>query len=67
MNERASQNMRILAHLKKATLTPLEALKLYGCFRLGARVYDLRQDGHAIKSRLIEKDGKRVAQYSLTH
>jgi helix-turn-helix protein len=67
MNERASQNVRILAHLKKATLTPLEALKLYGCFRLGARVYDLKKDGHNIRSRLVETNGKRVAQYVLIH
>ena len=62
-----TQNEQILAHLKRATITPLEALKLYGCFRLGARVWDLKQEGHVIRSRIVKISGKRVAQYLLVH
>ena len=45
-------------------LTPLDALDGCGCLRLGARIHDLRKLGYQIKSELVEKNGKRVAQYS---
>lgn len=61
-----SQEKRILAHLKSGrTLTPLEALRLYGCLRLGARILDLRDKGHNIVTQMVEVGGKRVARYSL--
>lgn len=62
-----SQENAILRYLKTGNkLTPLEALKLFGCFRLGARVYGLRKAGHAITTDLIEvHGGKHVAQYSM--
>jgi len=59
-----SQNDLILKHLKRGPLTPLQALKLYGCFRLAARVYDLKGDGHDIRTRtVVSSDGTRYAQY----
>ena len=61
-----SQNLAILSYLKTGkTLTPLQALKLFGSLRLGARIYDLREAGHQIKSVLIEVGNKHVAKYSL--
>jgi hypothetical protein len=46
-------------------LTPLLALELYGCLRLGARIYDLKRMGHQIKTEIVTTEsGKRVAQYS---
>lgn len=61
-----SQTARILAYMKRGrTLTPLEALEKFGCFRLGARMWDLKQAGHIVKSRLVEIEGKRVARYLL--
>lgn len=59
----------ILAYLREGkTLTPLEALDMFGCFRLGARVWDLKQAGHDIRSRMIAlANGKRVARYLLIH
>jgi hypothetical protein len=30
------------------TITPLDALQNYGCFRLAARISDLKNQGHAI-------------------
>ena len=67
MSERQSQSEKILAHLQAGkTLTPMDALRLFGCFRLGGRVFDLRKQGHPIKSELVEVGGgKRVARYSL--
>jgi hypothetical protein len=46
-------------------ITPMVALRRFGCFRLGARIWDLRKDGHDIKSRLVERKGSRVAEYRL--
>lgn len=62
-----SQCQMILAHLQKGrAITPLEALDKFGCFRLGARIWDLRRAGHQIDRSMIEvSDGKRVARYVL--
>jgi hypothetical protein len=62
-----SQNAAILRYLQAGyALTPREALDLFGCFRLGARIADLKAKGYAIKSELVAVDGgKRVARYTL--
>jgi hypothetical protein len=61
-----TQKLQILKHLKNGNkLTAIDALKLFGCFRLAARVQDLRDVGHQVKSRLIRINGKRVAEYWL--
>lgn len=45
-------------------LTPLDAWRDFGCFRLGARIYDLKQEGYPVERRMVETDeGKRVAEY----
>ena len=68
-NEEAgrSQCARILAHLKKGlTITPLEALYNFDCFRLQARIHDLREMGHEIETEMVElPNHKRVARYKL--
>jgi HAMP domain-containing protein len=46
-------------------LTSLEALNLFACFRLAARVQELRDVGHEVKSQLIRINGKRIAEYWL--
>lgn len=62
----ASQSAEILAYLQTGrSITPLEALNKFGCFRLGARCWDLRKAGYEIKSEMIEEHGKRFAKYSL--
>ena len=65
--DRQSQEEMILAHLKSGkAITPLEALNLYGCFRLGARCWDLGQKGYNIVSKMVKlPNGKRVASYRL--
>lgn len=61
----ASQERMILEALKNGeSLTPLEALKRFGCLRLGARIWDLKRKGHKVKKNIIKTaSGKRVAQY----
>jgi hypothetical protein len=59
-----SQEKKIAEHLLSGkTITPIEALNLYGCFRLGARIHDLRNGGMSIETRTISDNGKRYAQY----
>ena len=48
------------------SITPLEALDLFGCFRLAALIHILRKEGMNIKTENVSKNGKRFAQYSLT-
>ena len=65
-----SQNDAILSHLRRSPITPLEAIQKYGCLRLGARIWDLKQSGHQIARDLIEVSNRhgepcRVAQHYL--
>jgi hypothetical protein len=62
----ATQTRAILAHLRTQTITAFEALQLYGCFRLAARIKDLRDEGHDIHTERVEvQTGKRIAEYTL--
>ena len=49
--------------LNKGQITHLEALDLYSCFRLGARIYDLRQQDYIIGTRLVSDGKKKYAEY----
>ena len=61
-----TQANQILSALKRGEkLTPLQALRKYGCMRLAARIKDLRDAGHDINTTLIRTQGARVARYSL--
>ena len=60
-----SQESQILNHLKTTTINPLQALSTYGCYRLAARINDLRNAGYNIVTDTIEKNGARFAQYRL--
>lgn len=46
------------------TLTALESLDRFKCWRLGARAWDLRQAGYNVQSMIVKMpSGKRVASY----
>ena len=62
-----SQNKQIADYLNKGRkLTPIDALTKFGCFRLAARISDLRNDGMNIVTKIIKLDNrKQVAQYSI--
>ena len=64
-NHRDDQASRILEYLRAGNkLTPMDALQMFGCFRLGARAFDLKRQGHPIVSEMVKlPNGKRVAQY----
>lgn len=49
-----TQCEKVLRHLREfGTITPMDAIREYGCLRLGARICDLRRDGHQIKSKIV--------------
>jgi hypothetical protein len=61
-----SQEDMTLQALTKGELTSIDALKKFGCFRLAARIYKLRQSGHNIKSTTKTlPNGKHIAVYTL--
>ena len=60
-----TQTAQILQHLKTEPITSLSALKLYGCFRLAARIDDIKNMGYKIRTELISKNGKRFARYRM--
>ena len=62
-----SQTTRILHHLKLGKpITPLQALREFHCFRLGARIFELRRKGHVIHKQLIRVGQRqRVAEYRM--
>jgi hypothetical protein len=66
-NRRPTQAGRILEHLRAGNrITALEALELFQCFRLAARIHELRAQHWAIQERTVETaSGKRVAEYWL--
>lgn len=59
-----SQNKLILKHLKSGkSLNPLQALKEFGCFRLSARIHNLREAGHDIECNIVQVENKKFASY----
>jgi hypothetical protein len=61
-----SQNKMVLNYLTMGTtLTQIEAAELFGIWRLGARIWDLRRAGHDIKTFTVTAGNKRFAQYKL--
>ena len=62
-----------IRHLKEyGSITQAEAVTEYGCYRLGARIWDLKAQGVPIKSETVtgkNRYGERTcfARYSLEH
>ena len=57
---------QIRAHLESGrSITPLDALRDFGCFRLGARIEELRKAGMRIETEMLPdpQTGKRYASY----
>lgn len=61
-----TQCEQVLKHLRtRGTLTPIDALNEYGCFRLAARVKDLRDQGHDVVTIRESQGEKTFARYML--
>jgi hypothetical protein len=65
MKSTDSQNALIKGWLLNGhSLTQLEALNQFGCFRLAARIADIRDEGfHIVTDMVTLENGKRVARY----
>jgi hypothetical protein len=63
-----SQNALIKGWLLNGySITQLEALTQFGCFRLAARIANLRDQGFKIETKIVTlENGKRVAMYMST-
>ena len=67
-----SQNKQIINYLKRGkSITPIEALNRFGCFRLSGRIHNLRNgdfDGthYKIRTVIVKRGEKRVASYNLS-
>jgi hypothetical protein len=63
-----TQKEKIKKHLMKGkSLTAIQALNLFNCFRLAARIADLRNEGMKIYTEnYMLKSGKVIAKYSLS-
>lgn len=62
-----TQNDMILRYMREVgPITPVEALQEFGCFRLGARIYDLKRRGIPIRREMVHKVGRygRLIQYA---
>jgi hypothetical protein len=65
-----SQNAMIREYLEAGhSITPIDALNMFGCFRLGARIADLKKQGMDIRTEIVHDDanGKHWAKYYLSH
>lgn len=61
------QAKTVLNHLKGGKhITPLEALGVYGIFRLAARILEIREEGYEVAmTRVFDAKRKQYARYSL--
>ena len=59
------QKEQIRSYLNKGkTITSLEALDIFKCFRLASRISELKQEGYPVTKQMIRLDsGKYVAEY----
>jgi hypothetical protein len=59
------QKEQIRSYLNKGkTITSLEALDIFKCFRLASRINELKQEGYPVTKQMIRLDsGKYVAEY----
>ena len=62
-----SQTERILQYMLEGhSITPLEALEKFKCFRLGARIADIKARGYLVYSEFVTTPSeKKVKQYHL--
>jgi predicted phosphoadenosine phosphosulfate sulfurtransferase len=54
-----------LYHYQGNSITPLEALKMFGIFRLADVVFKLKKDGINIKTEIVKDGNKHYAKYRL--
>jgi hypothetical protein len=65
MTDTVKQTEAIKAHLEEGnTITAIEALNKFGCFRLASRIHDLKTEGYVVDKIMVTgENNKRYAQY----
>ena len=59
MAEKKTQTERVLDYMRQnGGITQAEAIRDLGCYRLGARVYDLRRSGHSITRYMVSEKNR---------
>ena len=62
-----NQTEQILNYLRTGqSLTPLECLNRFQCFRLGARIWDIKKMGYKVETELVRQGNKKFASYKLS-
>lgn len=68
MERRLSQLNMVREHLLNGnTITPIEALNMFGAFRLSHIIYVLRNEGMDIETHTIDDGVRRYAKYKLNN
>jgi len=52
--------------LNGKSITQLDALNMFGCFRLAARIANIREEGLDIVTDMLTVNDKRIASYYLS-
>ena len=66
MSKKETQNKKIIAYLEDGNaITPIEAMTLFGCMRLAARISDLKRRGYIISKTMKTNGDSRYAEYKL--
>ena len=61
-----TKKAKVLKHLqtRRRGLTGLEALKLFGLYRLSATIHELRSEGYDIKTEMMTPDDPDESKYA---
>jgi len=61
-----SQEKRILHYLQQGfNISAMEALQMFGCFRLSDRIFRLRNKGFNIEMTMVQRGNKKWGEYKL--
>ena len=65
MKKMPTKKQRVLKYLveNRKGITPLEALRMFGSFRLGAIIFELRQEGYNITTENVRRVSKNGVSY----
>jgi hypothetical protein len=63
---RKSQKQNILEYMETGVpISAITAINRWSCFRLAARIHDLRRDGHKVRTHIEQIGRAKYAIYSL--
>ena len=65
--KRLSRSQKLLNHLLRGkTISGTQALRMYGIYRLSAVIFNLRQKGFTIDTKMVTRNGIKYGVYHLT-